>query len=610
MHFDKIATEERPSTASDIPTIYEVGDDAYIFCPVRRKPYKVTGKPEELVRQWWLYRLHVEYGYPFDQMAIEVPVSVGSGEAKKAADIVIYTDNKKKTPRIFVEVRKPNRKDGIEQLQVYMNATGCRIGLWSNGTPPHVYLLRLEPNEHSEEATWRELRNIPRKSEKISDVDSPITRAELEPVQDFLSLFRECEDFIKAHEGADAFDEIFKLVFSKLYDERRNLKNDQSRAQFRVGAFESAADARTRIVSLFDSAKNHWAGVFEASDALNLGDETLAYCVSALQKAYLLRSDADALGAAFEVMINPGMKGDKGQYFTPRHVVQMCIDVLNPRDNESIFDPACGSGGFLIYTMDKVFKDIASDRDDQSEILENQKDYASTYVFGMDYDRTLAKVAKAYMLIWGDGRSNIAVADGLNENYWDQATQAKFMVGAGKERKPRGFDIIATNPPFAGDIKAEDTLSKYEIAYKIKGNKRKRLSQVSRDKLFIERCISLLNPNGRMAIVLPRGVLKNYNDENIRRHIITHCRIVAVVGLTGDMFKPYTNTKTCVLFVQKRPQKLDDIALAEADPDIVFAQTTQSGKDRSGRLVRNAEGVIASDLPEISEFIKANVEWA
>lgn len=609
MQFDTVVAQERPSTAPEKFTVYDVDGDHYVYCPVRCRAYKVNAKPEELVRQWWLYRLHTEYGYAFDQMAVEVPVKVGSGEAKKAADIVVYADGKTRTPRIFVEVKKPNRKDGVEQLQVYMNATGCRVGLWSNGSPPHVYLLRMEPNEHSEDATWRELRNVPRRTEQIADVDTPITRAELEPVKDFLSLFRECENFIKAHEGANPFDEIFKLIFAKLFDERRHLKNDTSQAHFRVGAFEAATDARTRISGLFESAKAHWSGVFDAGDTLTLSDETLAFCVSALQKAYLLKSDSDALGAAFEVMINPGMKGDKGQYFTPRHVVRLCIDVLNPQEDESVFDPACGSGGFLIYAMDKVFKDIASERDDHSEILENQKDYASTYIFGMDYDRTLAKVAKAYMLIWGDGRSNIAVADALNENYWDQTTLGKFTTGSGKERRLRQFDVIVTNPPFAGDIKSEDTLSKFEVAFKTQSGKRTRHAQLSRDKLFVERCVKFLKPGGRMAIVLPRGLLKNYNDEAIRRYILMECRVVATIGLSGDMFKPYTNTKTCVLVLQKRKKRLSNIKEAEKDGSIVFGQTTLSGKDRSGRLIYDNDGTVRSDLPEIAAFLKQNVVW-
>jgi len=222
MEYNVLTATERPSIAPQHFTVFEVGEDKYVFCPIRSRAYKVNSKPEEIVRQWWLYRLRDVYNYEFNQIAVEVPVKVGSAEAKKAADIVVYTDKVKSNPRIFVEVKKPNRKDGVDQLQVYMNATGCRLGLWSNGAGPHVYLLRIEPQENQEEASWRELRNVPQRTEDLATVDSPITRKELEPTTDFLSLLRECEDHIKAHEGAAVFDEIFKLIFAKLYDERRN----------------------------------------------------------------------------------------------------------------------------------------------------------------------------------------------------------------------------------------------------------------------------------------------------------------------------------------------------------------------------------------------------
>jgi type I restriction enzyme M protein len=235
---------EKPTEAPSTFTIFEIGEEQYIFCPIRKRAYKVNGKPEELVRQEWLYRLKEVYGYGFNQMAVEVKVKVGATEAKKRADIVVYQDDKLLKPRIFVEVKKPKRKDGVEQLKVYLNATGCRIGLWSNGAPPHVYLLRIEPKDGEEGATWRELRNIPAKKEKLADVDTPITRRELEPVSDFLGILKECEDYIKAHEGTSPFEEIFKLIFSKLFDEKTNLKNEDSSAQFRVGVFESPEDAR------------------------------------------------------------------------------------------------------------------------------------------------------------------------------------------------------------------------------------------------------------------------------------------------------------------------------------------------------------------------------
>ena len=225
------------------------------FVQFANRHIKLNNKPEEIVRQWWLYRLRELYNYSFDQIEVEVSVKVGSTEAKKKADIVVYTDSTKKKHRIFVEVKEPNRKDGLDQLRVYMNATGCRLGLWSNGNGPHVYMLRIEPKEGEEEATWRELRNIPRRTEDLATVDTPITRAELEPTTDFLSLLRECEDHIKAHEGAAVFEEIFKLIFAKLYDERRNLKTDASPATFRVGVLEAPEDARTPYIEIIQQRK-------------------------------------------------------------------------------------------------------------------------------------------------------------------------------------------------------------------------------------------------------------------------------------------------------------------------------------------------------------------
>lgn len=610
MFYTNRVAGDKPEVSPAFFEVVHVGTDSFVYCPIRNRSYSVKSKPEEIVRQWWLYQLRDQYGYSWDQISVEVPVIVGSTEGKKAADIVVYSDSTKATPRIFIEVKKPERMDGLEQLKVYMNATGCRLGMWSNGTSSSVSLLRVEPKEFEEEATWRELRNIPSAKETLSDVDNPITRADLRPVDDFLSILRDCENYIKAHEGSNPFDEIFKLIFAKLYDERRTLKNDTSAAKFRIGAMESSSVARDRINELFVDAKSQWVGVFLPSDEINLGDDSLAYAVSALQMSYLLKSDADVLGAAFEIMINPSMKGDKGQYFTPRHVVDLCVEVIQPRDNETVFDPACGSGGFLVGAMDFVFKAIAAERDDESETLENQKDFASSNVFGLDYDPMIAKVAKAYMLIWGDGRSNICVADGLNENNWGDDVKSRFLTKQDAKSSLRQFDIILSNPPFAGAISSPDTLGKYSLAYKVDGKgKKKRSASVSRDVLFIERTLNTLAPGGRMAIVLPRGILKNYGDEYIRKFILERAQVRAVVGLTGSMFKPFTNTKTCVVFLQKRQSQISDMSEALDDPEVIFAVSQKPGKDRSGHLIRNEDGVIVSDLGEISAYLQENLDW-
>jgi type I restriction enzyme M protein len=319
MKYETRDVQVKPTQVSTKFELYRFDGDLYVVCPIRRKALKVNGKPEERVRQWWLFRLKEVYGYSFDQMSVEVPVLVGSTEAKKKADIVVYTNSKKDRPRIFIEVKQPKRLDGIEQLKVYMNATGTSLGVWSNGES-HSYLLRINPKRAGEEPDWRELRNVPGKTEQLADVDTPLLRRDLEPTTDFLSVVRESENYIKAHEGADPFEELFKLIFAKLYDERTNLKNDKSVATFRIGVLEKSSDARTRIEKLFSSAKSRWAGIFDPGEEIVLSDESLAFAVSALQRVYLLRSSADILGSAFEVMVNPTMKGDKGQYYAaPRH---------------------------------------------------------------------------------------------------------------------------------------------------------------------------------------------------------------------------------------------------------------------------------------------------
>ncbi|KAA6462032.1 hypothetical protein DYQ86_10425 [Acidobacteria bacterium AB60] len=290
----------------------------------------------------------------------------------------------------------------------------------------------------------------------------------------------------------------------------------------------------------------------------------------------------------------------------------MCVEILDPQDGETFFDPACGSGGFLIGAMAHVFEQIKKERDDEADIIENQKDYATECVFGLDYDLVIAKIAKAYMLIWGDGRSNIGVCDSLNEDNWKPEIQGKFVHGKGKTATLRQFDIIATNPPFAGDNTKEDTLSKYELAVKpTKKQGRIRLRKVSRDKLFLERCLKMLKPGGRMAIVLPRGVLKNYNDEYLRRFVIKQARVIAVVGLGGDMFKPFTNTKTCVLFLQKRSAPITEDQLSDKfvkDSAAAFAVTEKPGKDKTGKLVLIGSQ-IDSDLPLITSEIKSRVKF-
>jgi type I restriction enzyme M protein len=264
-------------------------------------------KPEELVRQHTLRTLINELGYSKDQIAVEVGVVMGSQVHDKPADIIVYADQTKATERLIVELKKPRRTDGIEQLQSYMNATGTPFGWWTNGSD-NQYLLRTDPNIFS----WR-LTRVPAEGEALEDVDDPITKGDLRPASDLLDLLRACEDEILAHQSVDTFDELFKIVYAKLYDERMNLAQDSDVCEFRIGITEEPAAAARRVRRLYDRARNKWKGVFK--DDIELTDQNLAFVIAALQEyEFIGEKSGDVLGVAFEAMINPQTKGDKGQY--------------------------------------------------------------------------------------------------------------------------------------------------------------------------------------------------------------------------------------------------------------------------------------------------------
>ena len=357
-----------PSAAAPIPTgvsLFEEKGKYFLTCRIRQK--KVAFKPEEVVRQRVLSRLIDDLSYPAEQIALEVGIQMGSTIHEKPADIVVYTDDKRNTVWLIVETKKPNRKDGIDQLKSYMNPTGAPFGYWTNGLD-EKFLLRSGTNDFSK-PIWR----LPRFGEVLEDLDEPLTREKLVPVRDLYSVFKELEQEILSHQTVDTFNEIFKVVFAKLYDERVNLYSATAEAKFRIGLTEGTASAATKVRKLFQQAMKKWKDVYSDGDDIELSDDNVAACVKALQPFHLMRS-GDVLGVAFELLVNQEMKGDMGQYFTPRQVVDMMVKMMAPKLDESVCDPACGSGGFLIYAMREVFSFIDSRWDDPDDKAEQRKD--------------------------------------------------------------------------------------------------------------------------------------------------------------------------------------------------------------------------------------------
>ena len=346
---------------------YEVQKIEALLLMKNEKPYikcLATGKdraakPEELIRQLWLQRLNQKYGYPLSRIAIEYPVTFGRDTSKRA-DIVIFDVDRPNVPYIIVEVKQSKLKDGKDQLKSYCHATGAPIGIWSNGGQVYVY-HRKDPNH------FIELPELPSAHETIEEiVAQPWTLETLidkekqrERAKSLKDIILEMEDEVLANAGVDVFEEVFKLIFTKLYDELSVFRGKYKYLRFRNTNTET--DVRNRLSDLFREARGEWEGVFPTDDRIKLSGSHLVVCVSYLEEYKLFNSNLDVIDEAFEYLINQTSKGEKGQYFTPRWVIDMCVKMLNPKEDETMIDTACGSAGFTVHTIFKIWQDIIRD---------------------------------------------------------------------------------------------------------------------------------------------------------------------------------------------------------------------------------------------------------
>ncbi len=573
---------------------------------------KQTGKPEEIVRQLWLHKLHSHYGYPFERMETEKSIHFGREIHAKAADVVIYKEDKI-TPYIIIEVKSPTEEKGIEQLKSYLNAEGCEIGIWSNGKD-RVILYRNYPNNFEDT-----LSEIPRATQTIDDLLSEKRTLDyLNPKVDLKRIIEIVEELVLANAGVDVFNESFKLIYAKLFDELEAEKREDKEILFRK--YKDPRKTYEVINKLFKQAITKWPNTFYEQEVIRLSPEHLSVVIGELETAKLFGADLRVIDEAFEYLIPEVAKGKKGQYFTPRHAIQMCVQMLNPKENEFVLDPAAGSGGFLIAAMNWVWKNYAKSAAAKHE-------YASEKLYGIDFAEETAKVSRALMLIAGDGRSHLFKLNSLDPREWQGEEEEKLQArmelqkrldksGNYEEQEENkktfkrfGFDVVLTNPPFAGEIKDQGVLRQFEF-----GRKNGKLaSKVERHILFIERVLDFLRPGGRMAIVLPQGIFNNTNMEYIRKWLFDKARILAVVGLHGNTFKPHTGTKTSVLFLLKWGGEAGE---PQADYPIFMAVSKKGGKDNSGEYSykKDANGVYAHDtagrkiidhdLDEIAEGFK------
>jgi len=563
----------------------------YIRCLKREKDIfvydqnKKIGKPEEIIRQLWLFKLTQEYKYPLGRIEVEKSVQFGREVREKAADIIVYKEDKI-TPYIIFEVKQPDAKKAEEQLKGYLNAEGAEGGVWSNGVQKFV-LYRPYPKEYI-----TTLSNIPSEHQTWDDLfEEKKTYDKLQDKFDLSFIISRLEEMVLAQAGVNVFEEVFKLIYAKLYDEDQ-ARNVRPRQEVCFRQYKEPKKTYAVINDdLFKGAIKEWPNIFKTTDKIDLTPEQLQICAPFLEEVKFFgsgREELEIIDRAFEHLIAEVSKGQKGQYFTPRNVIKMCVKMLNPKQDEYIIDPACGSGGFLLHTMYWVWDNYL-----KSASLEAKRRYANRYLFGIDFDDNMRRISQALMLIAGDGRHNIFKRNSLDARDWigEQAEEARTSLKPllfkddeenRKSYRYFSFDLLMTNPPFAGEITDSGLLRQYEFAKKSGKLKPK----VERHLLFIERSLDALRPGGRMAIVLPQGVFNNTNMEWIREWFFEKARILAVVGLEGNTFKlpapaKGTGTKTSVLFLRKWDEREKPLK----DYPIFMAVSKKSGKDNSGEYI-------------------------
>jgi len=388
--------------------------DGYIIDFISEQEVKAI--PEEIEAVQVFDRQLVEdYGYPKEhiQTRPQFRVKVRPSDTKKEypVDIAVFSNNKKQEDDIYiiVECKKKNRKDGKTQLQDYLRFSKAFLGVWFNGDE-RLFLRKIEKSGRIE---FEEIPNIPQYGQRVEDIGK-FRRKDLKPTHNLKATFKTIRNHLAANTVGATRDEVLaqqliNLIFCKIFDERFTEQNDI--VTFRAGVDEAAKDVKERILELFNNVKRKYKEVFDDSDTITLDANSVAYVVGELQNYCLIEAERDIIADAFETFIGHALKGGQGQFFTPRNVEKMMVDILDPDDEDLIIDPACGSGGFLIEALRHVWRKLDAEgekyRWNNENLKEEKMEFALNKIRGIDKDYFLAKVAKTYMTLIGNGKSSI-----------------------------------------------------------------------------------------------------------------------------------------------------------------------------------------------------------
>ncbi len=616
-----MATKENDNTATSQNEIV-LGENEMV-CSLTNRVVKATDK--EMTLQSMIAMMAEEYGFASEDMERDFKVKYedqDSGKTKtQKVDLAIFNaghaHDASELIRFVIVAKdakvKPNdKKAGVEATtDNILCATDCEFACWTNGEDLQ-YVHACE--DDFGQVTCEAISDFPGEGQTLADLEAQGERAmPRKPANESLvKTFKRCHDYIYGNEGMKktAFWELLNLIFCKLYDEKRRFSDAKEgisyRRRFWVGVKEQntkegQAAVAERIKGIFEDLKDShvFRDVFDGSEQINLSDRGLAYVASELAKYSFLDATVDVKGTAYETIVSNTLKQEAGQFFTPRNIIKCMVEMMDPDQNTRVLDPACGSGGFLVMVLDhvrrKIAKNLYPDLDEvrleakynSPEVNEAVREYAEKMIFGFDFDPDLKKAARMNMVMAGDGHSNIyninsldyphgskpdvpLIAEAVNQSIANSADKS-FKFGTSDDNAQGKFDMVFTNPPFGTKVEVDQ-----EIA------ERYELNSKAPEVLFIEACYNFLKPGGKMAIVLPDGILGNPNTESVRLWILKHFKLIASVDLPVETFLPQVGVQASLLFLQKKTDAEMLVPLDQEDYDVFMAIVEQVGKDRRG----------------------------
>lgn len=629
--------EESENLVESNPQDDLILDDNQLVCLLTGDVKKESSKENNL--QSVIRMLNEEYKFELENMERDftiIYIDPESGKTKKQKiDLVVFENGtahkQENIIRIcFIQDEKTkdnDKKKGAEATLKYIMGAleNCEFGFWSNGL---TYLFFQKEIDDFGNEDFVDIADFPGEGETMDDLDRPDRSAGKIPVNDSLvKTFKRCHDYIYGNEGMKktAFWELLNLIFCKLYDEKERFnpeRNGTYRRKFWVGVKEKntpegLATISKRIKTLFEELKDDivFKEVFDGNERINLTDKGLAFVAGEISKYSFLDASVDVKGTAYETIVSDTLKKEDGQFFTPRNIIRCMVEMLDPQENQRVLDPACGSGGFLVMVLDHVRKKIArrlypnlespfiEEKYNTIEVNQLVKQYAEQNLFGFDFDPDLKKSARMNMVMAGDGHANVfhinslAYPKGDNRYELDQVEKSiKKSISQSDDKKfpfeyddARGkFDLIFTNPPFGTKIPINDkeVLEMYDLG---RGS-----NSEPPEILFIEACFNYLKPGGKMAIVLPDGILGNPNTLRIREWILDKFQIIASIDLAVEAFLPQVGVQASLLFLKKKFEKERQLAKIQAeDYEVFMAIAEKLGKDRRGNqiFVRDDEGL-------------------